>query len=70
MHANQFLVGVASLVLEILPLFKFPFWFMGSKNIIGSKKFMQVEVDVKYVQTNFGVCGLSGVRDLDDFDLA
>ena len=57
-----------SSVLEIMSPFclpiknepKFPFRTMGynspwgSKNRIGSKKFMQVEVDVKCMQTNFG----------------
>ena len=35
----------------------------GSKNRIGSKKIMQVEVDVKCMQTNFGGCGFSGFED-------
>ena len=32
----------------------------GSKNSIGSKKFMQVEVDLKCIQTNFCGCGRFG----------
>ena len=35
----------------------------GSKNRIGSKKFMQVEVDVKCMQINFGEHGHSGFGD-------
>ena len=37
-----------------------------SKNLINRnrlKKFMQVEVDVKCIHTNFGGCGLSGFGD-------
>ena len=54
---------MASPVLEILLLFKFDqnspsdhglLSMGGSKNGIGSKKFMQVEVDVKCTETNFG----------------
>ena len=41
----------------------------GSKNRIGSKKFMQVEIDVKCMQTNFSVCGLFGFGDLPLFHL-
>ena len=36
---------------------------MGTKNTIGSKIFMQVEVDVKCMQANFGGCDLSGFGD-------
>ena len=68
------LVGVTSPVLEILLLSKmakFPFWGMdyspwSSKNLIDRnrpKKFMQVEIDVKFMHTNFGECGLSGFGD-------
>ena len=39
----------------------------GSKNRIGSKKFMQVEVDVKCMQTNFGGHGLFGFRSYGSF---
>ena len=39
----------------------------GSKNRMGFKKFMQVEVDVKCMQTNFGGCGLSGFGDFAHF---
>ena len=68
------LVGVVSLVLEILlpsKTAKFPFRPMdyspwSSKNLIDRnwlKKFMQVEIDVKFMHTNFGGCGLSGFGD-------
>ena len=68
------LVGVTSLVSEIpLPskTVKFPFRSMdyspwSSKNLIDQnqlKKFMQVEVDVKCMQTNFCGHGLSGFGD-------
>ena len=50
---------------------KFPFWGMdysplSSKNSIDRnrlKKFMQVEIDVKCMHTNFSECGLSGFGD-------
>ena len=72
------LVGVVSLVLEILLLSKtakFPFWGMdyspwSSKNLIDQnqlKKFMQVGIDVKCMQTNFGGHGLSGFGDIATF---
>ena len=68
------LVGVVSLVLEILLRSKtanFPFLTMeyspwSSKNLINwnqIKKFMQVGVDVKCMQTNFGGCDLFGFGD-------
>ena len=41
----------------------------GSKNRIDSKNNMQVEVDVKCMQTNFGGHGLFGFRDLASFCL-
>ena len=68
------LVGVVSLVSEI-PLLsktaKFPFLTMGyspwsSKNLIDRnqlEKFMQLWIDVKYMYTDFGGCGLFGFRD-------
>ena len=74
-HAcTPILVGVASLVLEILLLSKtakFPFLTMdyspwSSKNLINRnwlKKFMQVSIDVTCIYTNFGGCGLSGFGD-------
>ena len=31
------------------------------------KKFMQVGIDVKFMYTNFGGCGLSGFRDIATF---
>ena len=37
---------------------------LGSKNRIGSKKSMQVEVDMKCMQTNFGGHGLFGFGDV------
>ena len=54
---------------------KFPFSTMdyspwSSKNFIdrnGLKKFMQVEIDVKFLHTNFGGCGLSGFGDTATF---
>ena len=69
MHAHQLLVGVATLVLEILLLSKtakFPFLTMdyspwSSKILIDRnrlKKFMQVGIDVKCMHTNFGGRGL------------
>ena len=68
------LVGVSSLVLEILLLSKtakFPFRPMdyspwSSKNLIDwnrLKKFMQVGIDVKFMYTDFGGRGLSGFGD-------
>ena len=72
------LVGVASLVSEILLLSKtakFPFLSMdhspwSSKNSINRnrlKKFMQVVVDVKYMHTNFGGSGFPGFGDIATF---
>ena len=69
------LVGVTSLVLEILLLSKtanFPFRTMGyspwsSKNLIDRnrpKKFMQIGMDVTCMQTNFGGRDLSGFGDI------
>ena len=69
------LVGVVSPVSEILlpsKTTKFPFRPMdyisswSSKNLIdrnGLKKFMQVGIDVKFIYTNFGGCGLFGFGD-------
>ena len=68
------LVGVVSLVSEIpqpSKTTKFPFPTMdyspwSSKNLIDwnrLKKFMQVWIDVKYMHTNFGGCGLFGFGD-------
>ena len=74
-HAyTPILVGVTFLVSEIpLPskTAKFPFLTMdyspwSSKNLIDRnrlKKFMQVRIDVKFMHTNFGGCGLSGFGD-------
>ena len=70
------LVGVTSPVLEILLLSKmakFPFPTMdyrSSKNIIDwnwLKKIMQVGVDVKCMDTNFGGCDFSGFGDIATF---
>ena len=72
------LVGVVSLVSEILPpskTTKFPFWGMdyspwSSKNLIDRnwlKKLMQVWIDVKCIHTNFGGCGLSAFGDIATF---
>ena len=69
------LVGVTSPVSEILLLSKtakFPFRPMdyspwSSKNLIDQdrpKKFMQVEIDVTYMHTNFGRRDLSGFGDI------
>ena len=74
------LMGMASPVSEILlhsKMAKFPFRTMdyspwSSKNLINQnwlKKFMQVEVDVKCMQTNFNGCGLSGFGDFAHFFL-
>ena len=68
------LVGVVSPLSEIPPLSKtakFPFLIMdyspwSSKNLIDRnrlKKFMQVDVDVTCMYTNFGGCDLSGFGD-------
>ena len=75
MHVHQFLVGVASLVSEMLLLSKtskFPFPTMdyspwSSKNLINwnwLKKFMLVGIDVTCMYTNFGGCGLSDFGDI------
>ena len=70
------LVSVVSPVSEILLLSKtakFPFPTMDyrvSKNLIDRnwlKKFMHVGIDVKYIHTNFGECGLSGFGDIATF---
>ena len=72
------LVNVVSPVSEILLLSKtakFPFPTMdyspwSSKILINRnwlKKFMHVGIDVKYIHTNFGECGLSGFRDIVTF---
>ena len=73
------LVGITSPISEIL-LFsktaKFPFRPMDynspwpSKNLINQnrlKKFMQVEIDVKFMHTNFGGHDLSGFGDIATF---
>ena len=71
-------LGVAFLVSEILLLSKtarFPFLIMdyipwSSKNLMNLNwlnKYMQVGIDVKYMHTNFGGCGLSGFRDIATF---
>ena len=76
--STPILVGVVSLVLEILLLSKtakFPFPTMdyspwSSKNLIDRnrlKKFMQVVIDVKFMCTNFGGCGLFGFGDIATF---
>ena len=72
------LMGVTFSVSEILLLSKtarFPFLIMdyspwSSKNLINwneLKKFMQVGIDVKYMHTKFGGCGLSSFRDIATF---
>ena len=78
-HAcTPILVGVASLVSEILLLSKmakFPFPTMdyspwSSKNLINRnwlKKFMQVGIDVTCMYTNFGGCGFFGFGDITNF---
>ena len=71
---TSILVGVTPSVSEILLLSKtakFPFRPMGyspwsSKILIDQnrlKKFMQVEIDVKFMYTNFGGCDLSSFGD-------
>ena len=68
-------MGVTSSVLEILLLSKtakFPFWTMdyspwSSKNLIDRnwlKKFMQVDVNVKFMYTIFGGRNLSSFGDI------
>ena len=78
-HAcTSLLMGVAILVSEILVLskkVKFPFPTMdyspwSSKNLIiwnQLKKFMQVEVNVLCMHTNFDGCGNSGFGDIATF---
>ena len=72
------LVGVLSLVSEILlpsKTAKFPFPTMDYspwswKNLIDwnqLKKFMQIGIDVKFMHTNFGGCGLFGFGDIATF---
>ena len=72
------LVSVVFLLSEILLLSKtakFPFPTMDyspwvSKNLIDRnqlKKFMHVGIDVNYIHTNFGECGLSGFGDIATF---
>ena len=67
------LVGVTSLVSEILSLQKrpiFPFDPWSSKNLIDRnwlKKIMQIDVDVTYMYTNFGGRDLSGFGDTTTF---
>ena len=72
------LVGVVSPVSEILlpsTAAKFPFQGMdyspwSSKNLIDRnrlKKFMHVWIDVKFMHTNFGGCGLSSFGDTATF---
>ena len=71
-------MSVASPISEILlpsKTAKFPFRIMdyspwSSKNLINQnwlKKFMQVEVDMKCMQTNFGGRGLFGFGDFAHF---
>ena len=71
-------MGVVSPVSEILlpsKTAKFPFLTMdyspwSSKNLIDRnwlKKFMHVGIDVKFMHTNFGGCGLSGFGDITTF---
>ena len=68
------LVGVVSPVSEILlpsktvnfPLRPMDYSPWSSKNLIDRnelKKFMQVGIDVKFIHTNFGGCGLFGFGD-------
>ena len=72
------LMGVVSPVSEILlpsKTAKFPFQGMdyspwSLKSLIDRnwlKKFMQVGIDVKFIHTNFGGCGLSGFGDITTF---
>ena len=72
------LVGVAYPVSEIMLLLKtskFPLLTMdyspwSSKNLIDRnrpKNFMQVQIDVKCMHTNFGGCGLSSFGDIATF---
>ena len=73
------LMSMVILVSEILLLsktVKFPFPTMdynspwSAKNLVNQnwlKKFMQVEVDVKCMHTNFGECGCIGFGDIATF---
>ena len=73
---TQILVGGASPVSEILLPSKtanFSFLTMASKKLIDQnqlKKFMQVEIDVKCMRTNFGGCTFSGFGDTATFKTA
>ena len=49
---------------------KISLWTMGVKKYNWLNKFMQVEVDVKCMQTNFGGPGLSGFGDFAPFSFA
>ena len=56
------------------PNFPFGAWTIyspwSSKNLINQnrlKKFMQIGIDVKFMHTNFGGCGLSGFGDTATF---
>ena len=69
---TQILVGVASLVSEILLLskmVKFPFPWSSKNSIIWNhlKKFMQVEVNVLCMHINFDGCCHSGFGDIATF---
>ena len=60
------LVGVVSPFSEI----KLAYGPLQWKNLINRnwlKKFMQVGIDVKFMHTNFGGCGLSGFGDTATF---
>ena len=72
------LVGVVFPVSEILlpsKTAKFPFWGMdyspwSLKNLIDRnrlKKFMQVDIDVKCMHTDFGGCGFFSFEDMATF---
>ena len=71
-------MGVASLVSKILPPFhlpskrpKFPFRSRtivhGGQKIESAQKFMQVEIDVKCMETKFDEHGFSGFGDFAPF---
>ena len=53
-----------------LPLIKTIYSPWSSKNLIDQnqlKKFIQVEIDVKFMHTNFGGCGLSAFGNIATF---
>ena len=75
MHTNFGGCGFFSFEDMATKMAKYPFWGMdyspwSLKNLIDQnrlKKFMQVEIDVKFMHTNFGGCGFFGFGDMATF---